>query len=108
MELKKIWNNTPAFVSGIVVLAALLLLILLVTVSYFWTHHVSCLKYIISASIGGTLAYRTLTNKKIVLDKDRVIVGKLRIVIRIASILLFVLSTSLTVSVLMQLYFTRK
>ena len=89
--------KTPAFISGVIVLGVLLLLIGLVVASCFFTHYASSLKYAIAATIGGVLAYKALINRKIVLDEDRVIDGKLMIAIGWISSLLFVLSASLAI-----------
>ena len=96
MNFRKIWIETPAFISGVIVLGVLLLLIGLVVASCF-THYASSLKYAIAATIGGVLAYKALINRKIVLDEDRVIDGKLMIAIGWISSLLFVLSASLAI-----------
>lgn len=97
MNFRKIWIETPAFISGVIVLSVLLLLIGLVVASCFFTHYASSLKYAIAATIGGVLAYKALINRKIVLDEDRVIDGKLMIAIGWISSLLFVLSASLAI-----------
>ena len=65
--------------------------------SCFFTHYASSLKYAIAAIIGGVLAYKALVNRKIILDEDRVIDGKLMIAIGLVSSLLFILSASLAI-----------
>lgn len=92
MNFKKFWINTPSSISGIVVLMILLLLIGLVCWSWFFTHYASSTKYAIAAAIGGVLAYKVIKNKKIILDKERVIKGKLAICIGCVSGVLFTVS----------------
>ena len=97
MNFRKIWVDTPAFISGVIVFVVLLLLIGVVVASCFFTYYASSLRYAVAATIGGVLAYKALINRKIVLDENRVVDGKLVIAIGLASILLFVLSASLAI-----------
>ena len=85
-------EKTSSTTAGIVVLMVLFLLIGLLCWSFFVSHYASNLKYAIAAIIGGSLAYKELKFKKIVLDDDRVVEGKLAICIGCVSGVLFFLS----------------
>ena len=92
MRFKISWINAPEKIAGVIVLFNLIFLIGLVCWYGIVMHSASIMKYLISAIIGGTLVYKALKDRSIKLDEERVIDGKLLIIIGCLSSVLFVVS----------------
>ena len=86
-KLKTLWVDTPANVSGCIVLVVLLGILALVIWAGFHspTKATRCL---IAASIGGVVAYRVFLTGKLVLDSQRTVTGWLARVLSIVGFLL--------------------
>ncbi len=89
-DWKKIWSDTPSEISGIAVLTVLLMLLGLVNYSWFLAEHpASSMKFAIAAAIGGTLTYKLIRHRKLKLDSERTVTGKIAVAIGIVSGILF-------------------
>lgn len=87
---KKIWSDTPSEISGIAVLLVLLMLVGWVNYSWFLAAHpASSMKFAIAAAIGGTLTYKLIRHRKLKLDSERTVTGKIAVTIGIVSGILF-------------------
>ena len=53
-------------------------------------HPASRMKYVIAATIGGTLVYKLIRHRQLKLDSERMITGKLAIAIGIVAGILFI------------------
>ncbi len=92
MTFKKLWTETPSSIAGIIVFVVLLFLTGFVCWSWFFSHSAGSLKYAAAAAIGGSIAYKMIKNKKLALDEERVVEGKLALGIGLVSGILFTIS----------------
>ena len=101
MNPKEIWKkygiNTSSSISGIIVLLTLFFLIGLDCWSFFISHSSSSTMYVTAATIGGVLVYKFVKFKKIQLDEERIVEGKLAFFIGCVAGILCVVSTILAV-----------
>jgi hypothetical protein len=75
-KLKRFLDDTPAQVSGVIVLLVLVGLFALVTWSGL--HHPrSALRFLFGACVGGTVAYRVFRTGSLRLDPQRTVTGGL-------------------------------
>lgn len=90
---KEIWSDTPAHISGSIVLVILIEMVGLVAWSGF-CQPASTMKYAIAAAIGGTFAYKIFRHGRITLDPERTVTGKLARAIGMVGAILFALATT--------------
>jgi hypothetical protein len=100
---KNFWINTSSSISGIIVLFTLLFLIGLDCWSYFILHSASSTMYVTASAIGGVLVYKLIKLKKIKLDEERIVEGKLAVCIGCVAGILCAVSMILAVLKLMDL-----
>jgi hypothetical protein len=90
-KFKKLWVDTPANVSGCIVLVVLLGILALVIWADF-NSPTKTIHFLIAASIGGVVAYRVFLTGKLVLDPQRTVTGWLAKTIGIIGAILALVS----------------
>lgn len=89
-KFKSLLDDTPAWLSGSIILVALLGM--LVVVFQFGSNPKTTYPILISTCIGGLVAYKVFRAGKLVLDKQRTVTGKLAKAIGIVGAILALVS----------------